>query len=377
MSPRHGSAVSPGLRSRAVVGTLQQSWKGTGIWRAPLCDGGFYDDLRAVAAGRPWSVTKVYSDAIEGFKTGSPLSKEYADIHDWESRGLGEYDRLLSSIRTSGYLSQTELSKRRPTGYVAYKSDEVTVAIGRDGSLLLWEGRHRVAWATVLEVERIPVQIMFRHPDWIAVRRRVAAHVSSHGGRAPQPLLHPDLNNVPAATDCAALFAAVRGSLSFEGGTLIDFSPGWGYYCHRFENLGFACTAVLEGEDDRWFLHTLRIAEDRSFALVDLGDRSLSERTFDVAIALGWHRAGSSDLTEIHRLMRLVRETEYRELIVEVPDTLPASQDGTCVSAESLLDVLSSTGEFSVTTPILNASEGSRLYRLVKHEVTAPSGGES
>lgn len=65
---------------------------------------------------------------------------------------------------------------------------EVLVDIGRDGSLLLGNGRHRLAIAKLLEVDAIPVGVLVRHADWIVHRDAVA-----DGERVPDDPEHPDL----------------------------------------------------------------------------------------------------------------------------------------------------------------------------------------
>ena len=226
--------------------TIPGDWDLTGS----LTDGfGFYDDLRAVAAGAGWDSTQVCTSVLECFGRGESW-QGLTDRGQFEQVWCASYDRLLESIKTDGYMSQSLLSEVKPRGYVSLFPDEVTVAIGRDGSFLVWEGRHRVACATVLGVEAIPARVAFRHVQWAAFRRSIEVYARKHGGRVPQPLLHPDLDNIPAWRDCRSEFAWVRRALVSRQGTLVDLTPEWGYFCHRFEQVGFACTAVVDGTED-------------------------------------------------------------------------------------------------------------------------------
>lgn len=47
----------------------------------------------------------------------------------------------------------------------------------------------------------------------MAIPRRIEAPARKHGGMIPQPLLYPDLDNIPARRDCAAEFAWLMGVL--------------------------------------------------------------------------------------------------------------------------------------------------------------------
>jgi len=330
----------------------------------PLTDGsGFYDDLRAVAAGAGWDSTQVYASALECFVRGEPW-QGLADRGQFERAWCAGYDRLLESIRTDGYMSQSRLSKVKPQGYVSLLPDEVTVAIGRDGSFLVSEGRHRVACATVLGVEEIPARVAFRHAQWAAFRGSIEVYARKHGGMIPQPLLHPDLDNIPAWRDCRSEFAWVRSALGSRHGTLVDLTPGWGYFCHRFEQVGFACTAVVDGTEDEWFLRTHRQAQERTFDIAAAGDSRL-RRSFDVALALDWIGRDHDETANGEKLLELLGSVSVAELVVEVPrgaaprpNRLPAGCEG------GLLDTLAEKGGFSSSSLVYSRDSRSDVYRL-------------
>lgn len=65
------------------------------------------------------------------------------------------------------------------------------VDVGRDGTLLFVNGRHRLAIAKLLDVDAIPVGVLVRHADWIAHRDAVA-----DGERMPDDPTHPDLVDI-------------------------------------------------------------------------------------------------------------------------------------------------------------------------------------
>ena len=55
---------------------------------------------------------------------------------------------------------------------------EPLVAIGRDGEVQLCEGFHRTSIASVLELDRIPVNVLCRHAEWQRLRSRIATDPS-------------------------------------------------------------------------------------------------------------------------------------------------------------------------------------------------------
>jgi hypothetical protein len=331
-------------------------------------DDGFYDDLndfRAVAAGSGWESTRLYAREMERFGRDGP-SGGFVDRHEFASASCAHYYRLLSSISANGYMLQSCLPRHGPRGYASLDPHEVTVAIGRAGSLLVREGRHRVACATVLGVPEIPARVAFRHSEWMAIRRRIEAHARTHGGTIPQLLLHPDLDNIPARRDCAAEFARLMGALRSGAGSLVDLAPQWGYYCHRFEQLGFACTAIVDGHEDEWFLGTLRRAEARTFDIVTSDDLA-APQSFDVALALDWVRADDNAAASAERLLELMGSVEARELVIEVPAAPGVPLDETRVDHRGgLLDVLADKGGFSTRSYLFSPDPRSHVYHLVR-----------
>lgn len=88
---------------------------------------------------------------------------------------LHRYERLYQEIKSSGYKTQKQIQradgiKSDRVGYLDLLADEVTVDIGRDGSLLFVDGNHRLSIAKILNLDTIPVTILVRHSDWLAKR---------------------------------------------------------------------------------------------------------------------------------------------------------------------------------------------------------------
>ncbi len=117
----------------------------------------------------PWEQTEMYSYLENLFNKNktwhgcSSLSKA-----DEELRKL---DKLYQNIKTEGYKTQKEILESGiedplmdiPVSLENHERGEVTVNIGRDGKIILEDGRHRVAIAKLLNLNSIPVHILVTH----------------------------------------------------------------------------------------------------------------------------------------------------------------------------------------------------------------------
>jgi len=57
--------------------------------------------------------------------------------------------------------------------------------------------------------------------------------------------------------------------LTAKTGSLLDLSANLGYFCHKFEELGFDCTAVGNSERTRYLLKKLRRAGNKQFSIIE------------------------------------------------------------------------------------------------------------
>jgi len=120
----------------------------------------------------------------------------------WEA--CERVDELYESIRDQGYLCQRELVERNeisPDKYVTgdgfNRYDEVVVDIGRDGEFLFVDGRHRLAIARVLGIDRIPVRISARHTQWQSTRESIGNMPQSElPAEVRRYLDHPDVTQL-------------------------------------------------------------------------------------------------------------------------------------------------------------------------------------
>lgn len=118
-----------------------------------------YEALRAVVEdGVDWTDTELYARHADRIAAGHE-SFGCESVAALAER-LAAVDDLRRRIERDGYRA------RRADG--ADPFDEIRVNVGRDGRLLYNdEGRHRLAIAKLLDVERVPVLVVARHADLV------------------------------------------------------------------------------------------------------------------------------------------------------------------------------------------------------------------
>jgi SAM-dependent methyltransferase len=162
----------------------------------------------------------------------------------------------------------------------------ITIRIGRDGALLADGGRAALVLAQLLGVPEIPVGVSWRHSDWYRFRLQLQELAAASWGMTYQPILHPDLADIPAGHGDSR-FKLMRPHLDVTRGTLLDIGANLGYFCHKFEDEGFSCFAVDDDYFLCYFMEKLRRAEGKKFNIINMDVLDFSEKTeFDVVLAL-------------------------------------------------------------------------------------------
>lgn len=153
---------------------------------------------RRFVDGADWTDLDLYDECLERVRSGHSIwgCTSEADLRE----RFAYLDRLAASIATDGYQRNTNPDDSIGIGRVGpAELDEVTVDVGRDGTLLHYaNGRHRLALADAFDVDEIPVVVRVRHGGWQAVRNEVTA-VDAPGQlreRTRELLDHPDLGDV-------------------------------------------------------------------------------------------------------------------------------------------------------------------------------------
>lgn len=135
-----------------------------------------------------WKKTEYYSYLMGEYSETYGVNKAEKKTMD----KLSSIDDLYYSMKENGY------DKGVNTGTV-YKKEyrdqlDPFVIIDRDGEILLWDGRHRVIIAQMLNI-KIPVIVVCRHKGWQAIRENVCEY-GFQEGMSKQILNHPDLQRI-------------------------------------------------------------------------------------------------------------------------------------------------------------------------------------
>jgi len=188
-------------------------------------------------------------------------------------------DKLYNSIKHDGYKTQRELGNQ---SYL----DEVTANIGRDGDILFEEGHHRLAIAKLIGLERIPILITKRHSEWVRFKKEIISYSNKDGGKVYQPLEHPDLTEIPSLHSNMR-WNLIKNHLPVQNGTILDIGAQWGYFSHKFEDIGFNCYAVENNPAELYFLKKLKRAENKKFNVISKSVLDMDlDQSFDIVLAL-------------------------------------------------------------------------------------------
>jgi len=140
--------------------------------------------------GIPWEQTSFYA-----YKEKQKEQGYYAP-HKIKKR-LEWFDELYHDVKNNGYKSQVK-NHAAYSEIASAASNEVTVAIARDGEILFLDGRHRLVVAQLCGVDAIPVRVAARHRNWQL--KRVAA-IRGEGEKTSSILwsvvsAHPDVRSL-------------------------------------------------------------------------------------------------------------------------------------------------------------------------------------
>jgi len=128
--------------------------------------GAGYRGIKKVIGKGDWDLMKKYP--IEEQLVHKQMVARFVNKKPWKDiKGQSVHQERRSDAM---YRSMKRVGYRSP----ANSWDEVCVAIGRDNTRFLMNGRHRVAIAQILNTKRIPVRVLLVHPeykaDWIKGR---------------------------------------------------------------------------------------------------------------------------------------------------------------------------------------------------------------
>jgi len=226
----------------------------------------FLTHLREIEAGA----------IVDSCTTRQEYFERWRDIED-----------LYHAISSGGYKTQAELGTDNPL-------DEIRVQVGRKGDILFEEGLHRLVIAQLLGLEQVPVIVTRRHTEWAKLRHDIIK-IALQRGFIHQPFNHPDLDTIPqfygnrrtnTATYGNERWDYIVDNLPVTKGTVLDIGSYFGYFAHRFEDLGFECYAIEPDKENLAVLKRYRQMMGKQFTVWEKSLFDIEHVEFDIVLAL-------------------------------------------------------------------------------------------
>jgi len=151
--------------------------------------------------GYEWEYTEYVDYAKESFRKGED-KWGYESLEEFKEMRCQYVDRLYESMKKDGYVPNHQNDADWPEKdhrlELKPHNFEPIVCIGRDGEILYKDGIHRVAIAKILDIDKIPVNILARHKKWQELREEIANADSKDelSDRALKHLNHPDMEDI-------------------------------------------------------------------------------------------------------------------------------------------------------------------------------------
>ena len=269
--------------------------------------------------GKKWTETKFYQSVLDQmesgkFKWGCSSEEEFI-------KRCRQLDELYKDIENNGLKTQKILGNGEKLKHRGIREvrDEISIAIGRDGDLIHYDGQNRLAIAKILNLNQVPVKIYRRHKKWMKFRKKLFHYVKKEmNGRALEPLLHPDFSGIPSFWENRR-FEMIKKNISIKKGTLLDIGAHWGYFCHKFEEMGYYCTAFEENSENRYFLKKLKRAGNMNFKVIDQSIYDFKDNLhFDIVLMLNLSHYLFEKKERYDQLVKLLRKMKTNKIYLQI-----------------------------------------------------------
>ncbi len=312
-----------------------------------------------------WKETNYYKSSLERISRGEHWrgcqNTKELDIY------FSRFDNLFKEIKNKGYKAQKEIKDDR-YGNTAPVEHEVTVHIDRNGQYLFCDGRHRFAIALALNIDKIPVKVCIRHSNWQALCIEIMSYTKKNSGKLYQPITHPDLKDIPSEHG-EDRFEIIRDHLTDTRGPLLDIGANWGYFCNRFEELGFDCCAVEYDLGNIYFLEKLKLAQNRNFSAIQGSILTYEDKKrFKVVLALNIFHHFLKTKSDYDALIGLLKRIDMDTMIFEPHLTTEPQMKNAYRNyvPEEFLNFIIKNSCLNHYTLIGTAEDGRSIYKLCK-----------
>lgn len=282
-------------------------------------------------------VTPVYKSIHAMIKKNTPWEKTV--LYEWmmdkvnrnivsEQRGCSTKEmvimrgaqilQLCKNIERGGEVkSQRQLKEDSSTNKIDL-NNEIAVAIDRNGKFIFANnGIHRLCIAKVLGYKQVPVLVYKRHKIWEDFRSDVYAECNKFWNKkAYQKLCHPDFDEMPTEWDDTR-YNIIKPLVNPNSKTVLDIGSMFGYFCHKFENDGFDCTAVEATKDYLKILDKIKNSSGMNFSIFSDDIFKLKNTDYDIILALNiFHHFIKTEAMH-QKLIEFLNRMNYREMYVQ------------------------------------------------------------
>lgn len=262
-----------------------------------------------------------YKSYLKRLETGSWESTEYYQHHltqinngiiKWSCSNKEEWDERCKRL-DSIYKSM------RDEGFVEDKivDDYISVNIGRNGEFIFNNGRHRLSFAKILKIEKIPVRVTVIHKQWFDFRERILIYALSMNNAIYTTMIHPDLQDFPVTN--ADRFDLIKSYLNVKHKTVLDIGTHWGFMSFKFAEMNKTCFAVEVDKRYFYFLDKLNAISKHKINLIyqDIFEFVKINNKFDtvLAFAIFHHFLKKEDL--YNKLIVMLKSLDMKEMFFQ------------------------------------------------------------
>jgi hypothetical protein len=252
---------------------------------------------------RPWSETRYYKEVLPFVNILDVATRDY-----FISQRCSYLDYLFRCIRDCGY-------HQNPLG------DSIDVSFGRNGEIILNNGRHRLAAMLACDYSNlVPVTITVRHGEWVAFKQRVIDYAQLHENMLYQPVKHPEFQFFKIRQKVR--FPVISSEVSQDLRKIVDLGTQWGFMCQLFADEGREPVGVELDPVEFWFLNKFRAIGNYHFKIynVDIYDYVKSYPNADCFLALSIFHHFMRTKEGYFKLVRILQRMNSKQLIFQMCD---------------------------------------------------------
>ena len=265
-----------------------------------------YRSLKQMSSGAKWEDTEYWRFLEESLKKGISHCgvKSPKDLHDRCYKRMSE---LVSDVKNLG---------RIPDFW--NRDDMIGVAIGRDGRLILNNGRHRFSVAKFFNIQAIPVSVNVRHPKWVQFKNSIRQYSEKHKG-IYAPISHIDFHELRTCHGVERI-ETIYNNIKVVHGSVLDIGAHWGHCCSYLSRKGFTCTAVEYEPSAARIMRILRDASWENFNIINGNVFDLPASEYDVVLALRIFHHFLKQKSTFDQMTHLLQRLRIQEMFFQPHD---------------------------------------------------------